>query len=292
MKKNRVMRIASVLMALALISTCAISGTFAKYVTKAEGTDSARVAKWGILIGLNAGDAFAKEYKHSVEGDGYKGLAVKAEEKVVAPGTNSEEAGADIIGTVFGTPEVATRYQLKISGLKDIVLPAGEYIDYTQLVKGDDGKYGYNGTFTLAKDYTPVKWDITVSNGTTSYTLTEVAAQLGKDFDGFSFTDAASIMSTASIMDQLMPILQGMASGASNAQYEIDAENGTITVSMDFEPGTEMDYTFTLSWAWAFDGNDQADTFLGNVAAGKVDLPEGASIKIEATVEASATQID
>ena len=47
MKKNRIMRVFSVLLALTLISTCAISGTFAKYVTRAEGEDAARVAKWG-----------------------------------------------------------------------------------------------------------------------------------------------------------------------------------------------------------------------------------------------------
>ena len=298
MKKNKVMRIASVLMALALISTCAISGTFAKYVTKAEGTDSARVAKWGILIGLNAGDAFAKEYEHSVKGDGYTGLAVKAEEKVVAPGTNSKEAGASIVGTVNGTPEVATRYQIKISGLKDIILPAGEYTDYTQLVKAEDGSYGYTGKFTLAKDYTPVKWDIKVSNKNgVSYSLTQVAQSLGQNFTGFSFTDAASIMSASNIMGRLMPMLESMASGASNAQYKIDEDDGSITVSMDFEPGTEMDYTFELSWAWAFeDANDanvdKADTLLGNIASGDVELPKGASITIEATVEASATQID
>ena len=294
MKKNTIMRIAAVLMVLALATTCAISGTFAKYVTKVEGEDSARVAKWGIVLTLNAGEAFAAEYDQSVDNGDYAGLAVKADEKVVAPGTNSEEAEADLQGTVFGTPEVATRYTLKITGLKDVVLPAGTYTDYTELCDADgDGEYGYEKTFTLDKAYTPVKWNFGVSNENgTSYDLVGVAASLGKTFDGFSFTDAETIMDTQRYMDALMPILEGMVSGASNAQYSIDVDAGEITVSMDFEPGCEMDYTFTLSWAWAFEGNDQADTFLGNVAAGVETLPEGASIEIAATVEATATQID
>ena len=62
MKKNKMMRIASVLLVAVLISTCAISGTFAKYVTRAEGTDTARVAKWGILLTVE-GSAFADKYE-------------------------------------------------------------------------------------------------------------------------------------------------------------------------------------------------------------------------------------
>ena len=49
MKKTKVMRLLSLLLVMTLISTCAISGTFAKYVTRAEGEDQARVAKWGVL---------------------------------------------------------------------------------------------------------------------------------------------------------------------------------------------------------------------------------------------------
>ena len=50
MKKNKMMRIASVLLVAVLMSTCAISGTFAKYVTEAAGSDSARVAKWDVKL--------------------------------------------------------------------------------------------------------------------------------------------------------------------------------------------------------------------------------------------------
>ena len=48
MKKNKMMRIASVLLVAVLLSTCAISGTFAKFVSSQEATDKARVAVWDI----------------------------------------------------------------------------------------------------------------------------------------------------------------------------------------------------------------------------------------------------
>ena len=47
MKKNRMMRAASALLVAVLMTTCTISGTFAKYTTSATGSDAARVANWG-----------------------------------------------------------------------------------------------------------------------------------------------------------------------------------------------------------------------------------------------------
>ena len=61
MMKNKMMRAASILLVAVLLSTCAISGTFAKYVTTASGTDTARVAKWGVVITAN-GNLFNKTY--------------------------------------------------------------------------------------------------------------------------------------------------------------------------------------------------------------------------------------
>ena len=99
MKKNVIMRVASALLVAVLLSTCAISGTFAKYVTSETTQDSARVAKWGVTITAN-GTTFAKEYK-DVAGDA--GTMVVSDVKVVAPGTRGDLAAM----TLAGTPEVA-----------------------------------------------------------------------------------------------------------------------------------------------------------------------------------------
>ena len=47
MRKNKFMRAASGLLVAVLLTTCVISGTFAKYTSTSTGTDSARVARWG-----------------------------------------------------------------------------------------------------------------------------------------------------------------------------------------------------------------------------------------------------
>lgn len=104
MKKNKMMRVASALLIAVLLSTCAISGTFAKYVTTGFADDSARVAKWGVAVVATSDGYFDATYDD--EDPEYSGLAVEATEDVIAPGT----AKNDLVNlTVSGTPEVAVR---------------------------------------------------------------------------------------------------------------------------------------------------------------------------------------
>ena len=48
MKGSKLPKLAALLLVLTLVTTCFVSGTFAKYVSEGEGEDAARVAKWGI----------------------------------------------------------------------------------------------------------------------------------------------------------------------------------------------------------------------------------------------------
>ena len=79
MKKNVMMRVASALLVAVLMTTCAISGTFAKYTSKTTTSDNARVAKWGWGDTSISIDLFDGEYEDQVQslyGD-----------NVIAPGT-------------------------------------------------------------------------------------------------------------------------------------------------------------------------------------------------------------
>jgi hypothetical protein len=299
-----------------LISTCAISGTFAKYVTRASGEDQARVAKWGVLVSVDGG-AFADKYAATDEaylkdGGEYSVVSSVEGEQVVAPGTSAEEAEMALVATVKGTPEVAARYTIEGKGVKDVVLPAGTYTDYTQLVKADDGTYGYTGTFTLDKDYAPVKWNLVIEGkGQTLNVATALydnlpAANLaqaeayGLTRDGCSLFDAITIIQKVAGNEGYKNIVEAalgkVVSGGRNFELTCDKDAGTFTLSYDFDPNKEMDYTFTLSWEWAFEQEnvelyDKADTYLGNVAAGVV-TDDNASTTIKATLTATATQID
>ena len=131
--KNKFFKIASLMIMLCLISTCAIGTTFAKYVTGDTATDSARVAKWGVRLEMASDPLFKNEYE-SHDAD-YAGLTVKSDNgnKLVAPGTSGKTAFS-----IKGTPEVATRITISLTDIKDVFLPAnsaeGQTADYYPVV--------------------------------------------------------------------------------------------------------------------------------------------------------------
>jgi len=95
MRKNRTMRVAALLLALTLITSCFVGGTFAKYTTSTTGGDSARVAYWGF-------DQAATTTIDMFDGE-YTNVDSSNEDNVVAPGTSKTTTFA------FGyTPKDAT----------------------------------------------------------------------------------------------------------------------------------------------------------------------------------------
>jgi hypothetical protein len=103
-KKINFLRAGALTMVLALGTTCFMSGTLAKYVTSGEGSDSARVAKFGVAVTAN-GETFAKEYaKTDTSFTLAANTVVSAEDDdVVAPGTKGNMSAI----TITGQPEVA-----------------------------------------------------------------------------------------------------------------------------------------------------------------------------------------
>lgn len=99
LKKNWTLRAAVLMLALVLITSCFVGGTFAKYVTSGTGGDNARVAKWGVTVTAHeTGDIFAKSYDNTVIAEG--------EYKVIAPGTEKDNAA---LVTLSGKPEVSVK---------------------------------------------------------------------------------------------------------------------------------------------------------------------------------------
>lgn len=106
-KKNVTLRAAAVLFALALITSCFVGGTFAKYVTNGNGSGSARVAKFGVTVEAK-GTLFAKEYKtddqNAVATISHSVMSLN-DQNVVAPGTKGEMLSMKL----SGQPEVAVQ---------------------------------------------------------------------------------------------------------------------------------------------------------------------------------------
>ena len=134
--KNKFMRIAAVMLMLCLVTTCAISGTFAKYTTENTATDTARVAKWGVTITAPA-DATANTTFVTTYADNdasFNGNSVVGAADVVAPGTE----GTLATPTISGTPEVAVRVTLDATlTLTNWNGTSGEYCPLVFTVDGD-----------------------------------------------------------------------------------------------------------------------------------------------------------
>lgn len=226
--KNKFMRIAAVMLMLCLVTTCAISGTFAKYTTSDSAGDIARVAQWGVEIATET-DLFAEEYATTDTATAgasiTNSVAVNTTGgKLVAPGT---EGSFDF--SIKGTPEVAVKVTFAMTVTSDVVIPKD-----TEVADGN----------TLSADYTPVV-----------FTLTKDGTEIAKG-------------TLATI------------------QTKLNAE------TLVYAPNAELDAEYTLSWAWAFEGvNDAADTYLGNVAAGTVTDADTCT-DIEFTFTITAEQIN
>ncbi len=151
MKKNKIMRIASVLLVAVILTTCAISGTFAKYVTSTPGSDSARVAKFGVNV-TATGTTFAKEYDTddgTVRGTIAKSVISSNADKLVAPGTDGEMVQM----TLDGTPEVAVKVAYDATVALDKWTTTGTDFYFPLVIK-------VNGTpvdFSTAANATDVK---------------------------------------------------------------------------------------------------------------------------------------
>lgn len=157
MKKNRMMRLASVLLVCVLLTTSVISGTFAKYVSDAEASDTARVAKWGVVVTATTDNIFDTKYAKN-PAETYTGAwSVDAgSDDVVAPGTTKVDL-TDL--TLSGTPEVAARVTysatLTLTGWEDA--NGDEYCPLVFTVEGNEYKIGDAGIDTIAALVTAVQ---------------------------------------------------------------------------------------------------------------------------------------
>lgn len=153
-KKNVLMRSAGLLLALVLVTSCFVGSTFAKYTVGGTGSDSARVAKFGVNV-TATGTMFAKEYATDDGSAGTITNSVISTDKVVAPGTKGDMASM----TLTGTPEVAVRVSYAVNKFELKGWTTDGTTEYCPLV------FTVNGTeYKIGGKYTPaggVETDIT-----------------------------------------------------------------------------------------------------------------------------------
>lgn len=268
MKKNRMMRLASGLLVAVLLSTCTISGTFAKYVTEDSASDAARVAKWGVTV-LASGTLFGENYNgYSTDTTGNEiSATVKnsvdtsiSGENIVAPGTENDTG---MVLSISGKPEVATNvtvanvYKDGQTDNKTVYLKRGTYgtlVKVANKVTEDNvGQYYvFNGnayekanTFESSKAYYELHDEVTVSADyyPVVFTWTEAGVTSGQTYTALTGENS------------LFSAINTYFSGQNSGQYP---------------PNTDFNKSGVITWKWVFykdASTDGADTILGNLQA-------------------------
>jgi hypothetical protein len=273
-----------------------VSGTFAKYVVQDSATDSARVAKFGVLVNAD-GNLFSDTYKVSTASDdlgntpGIKGDSTKAatltvvsssitgsttnhdglngSDKVVAPGTQNSTG---LTFSVTGKPEVAVKLTFEASG-SDVWLGKGTYPNMTN---GDtfNDTYEATDTFTAKEAYYPIKYTLKQNGQEVTYTIDKS--------NSVKLTD----VTLSTIINYL------------NSAYS------TKTYAANTDLATEIG-SYTLTWSWAYENTssaqdgtvtaaavtagayDDRDTFMGDLAADKASV----NTVVTTVANAAATEI-
>jgi len=202
MKKNRMLRLASALLILTLLTTSVIGGTFAKYVSTGSVSDTARVAKWGVEI-KTSGTLYSDAYAVATAADKKGNLPAAwndnniknnsitvatvsdGDENIIAPGTKSYGNGLSF--GIEGKPEVAVTVTAKVTA-EDVYLAAGTY---AVLEKVADGIITNDHTFKEAKVYYGENLYIASAGTTTTYA--KVTSETYVEGDYYILTNKAIV---------------------------------------------------------------------------------------------------
>lgn len=274
MKKNKMLRTASAMLILTIITISIIGGALAKYTTEATGSDTAVVAKFGVTATVT-GDLFGTIYATddiSVKGtmdNSVNGNTVD----VVAPGTHNKE-GMKL--SVSGTPEVATK--IILGRVKSATDSTKEYANSDIYL--EPKKYG------LMIPYGGPKVELNSGN---YYTKTDNAyskAETGTMNEGIDYYELKEVGVTAKYYP-----LKWQVKKTDNNLVECDTTDAVMDALFGantsifgkgetvYSPDTtDFAKSATVGWIWPFDNNttpganDDADTILGNMIAAHVAL--------------------
>lgn len=251
MKKNFMMRLASFLLVAVLISTSAISGTYAKYVTQDSGDDEARVAKWGVEV-IVSGTLFGEHYYDKDDATYPNKISAVAKDSVdslngdnvVAPGTENLEG---MSFKVTGIPEVSGEITADANG-QEIFLGTGHW-----------------GVLVVAPGVNEASKidDYYIASGTNYVKATAYVA--GTTY--YEMHDYVNVANT------YYPIIWNGNNSVRLADFASSLETAMIA---SFDPGDDLNNatnrTLQLKWVWPFtSGHDGEDTILGNLFDGNND---------------------
>ncbi len=284
--KNKFVKIACAMLIMCVITTAAIGTTLAKYTTGSSASDTARVAKWGVEVSTS-GTMFGKAYQDTIVEDGNAEATVQSNhnasfaQKVVAPGTKND-TGIQI--KIVGTPEVEFNLSAQIEkAAKDIFLAEGTYgvMVAAQGINAATDFAAEKVYYLDGANYVAADLTYYLANPTAAYyKLTDEATVAAGGYYPIAWTASVNVDGTYFEQTPPYPTLAAALNGLVDG---INNYDGTAGVAGSFNPNTKVNLVYKLTWAWAFEGNNAADTILGNLMAANQGTFSGYVVKANAT---------
>lgn len=247
--KNKKMGIVAVLVMLVAVTLNAVGGTYAKYISKIDMTDEARVAKWHMDLtdGNGSGNYNLDLFATSYEWNGSEYVKSVDTDRVVAPGTTGKSSFE-----ITAQSEVRYTVDYNFDAIRDFIV---YYTVENGKVKNMSIKEGELGTD--AKEYRPLTYTIKYSvDGTANATVNS--------------------------------LLNGVkADKIQDAFDAYNAKNGVGAGMHSFAPGKTHTLAFDVEWKWDATNTNVAgltdpaevnklDTFAGeNLSDSKVEFKVG-----------------
>lgn len=214
------MSILAVLLVAVVVTTFSVSGTYAKYTSKIDTTDEARIAKWEFgaakvnddntttalsTTQTNTIDLFASSYKWN--GDKYV-EAINGTDKVVAPGTEGEYTFK-----LVGNMEVRYNLDFKLAVENDFVvyydIDANGNVINTSNTKGSQ-----------AKEYHPLRFSVLYTDNA------------GKEHTDITDVTTAGLVAGLKAYSEKIAA-KGFGPGAMRQQFKISWKWNAVNEGMD-----------------------------------------------------------
>lgn len=158
-KDNRTVKFAIIVLALTMIALILVAGTYAKYTSTGNGSDSVKVAKWSFKVGdkdiTTATESFTFDlFKTIKDSDGNANETDVKAGKIIAPGTSGEFSF-----DVENTSEVNAKYSLSYTVSNDGNIPVEFSVDGGPWVSALDSKNVTDKAIAMGvKETVKVKW--------------------------------------------------------------------------------------------------------------------------------------
>ena len=299
MKKNRWLRASVVMLALCLLSTGLLWGSYAKYVTSDTAEDAARVAKWGVTVSTsgklfggsyqknsaeNRPDQIIAEAAGSVDTAGAVKLGDKDVTDIVAPGTKNTDGIS--IG-ISGRPEVAVKLTVGTPDdveLSDIFLGEGTYGIMRAVEKSEVNAENFARYFVLDADTDTFKAAEDAEGEKYFKKVNDVAVAGGAYYPlVYKLNNGTETTDVSRLQDVIDKINEGL--GTENGSVNIDAnalEGASYSVGWEWPIERDDDDEFVIRTK---EGVNNADTILGTLMADPDN--DGDAVVVEAAEDGS-----